>query len=66
MLQQVLTIAATVFHLTDDTDQLGMKAVHAQVNGSTLTGLDDFLIHLLLYLSHIFLDTGRMNTSVSH
>ena len=66
MLQQVLTIAATILHLTNDTNQLWVQAMHTKVYGCTLTSLNDFLVNLLLHLRHDLLNTGRMNTSISY
>ena len=43
-----------------------MQSVYAKVDGCTLTCLDYFVVKLLLYLSHNFLDTCRMNTSVGY
>ena len=42
-----------------------MQAMDTEVNGSTLTRLDDFIVQLLLHLSYYFLNTGRVNTSVA-
>ena len=66
MLQQVLTIRRTIFHLTDDTDQFRMQTVDTQVDGCTFTGFDNFFFHLFANFSHHFLDTSRMDTSVGH
>lgn len=66
MLQQVLTIRGTVFHLTDDTDQFGVQAMDTQVDGGTLTRLDDLILQLLLHLGNNLLDAGRVDTSVTH
>ena len=66
MLQQVLTIRRTIFHLTDDTDQFRMQTVDTQVDGSTFTRFNNFFFHLFAYFSYHFFDTGRMDTTVSH
>ena len=43
-----------------------MQSVYAEVDSSTLTCLDDFIIQLLLNLSHNFLDTCGMYAAVSY
>ena len=66
MLQQVLTVRRTILHLTDDAYQLRMQAVDTEVDGGTLTGLDDFVLQLLLHLGHHLFNTCRMDTTVAH
>ena len=66
MLQQVLSIGRTVFHLTDDANQLGMQAVDTKVDGGTLTRLDNLVLQLLLHLGNDLLDTCGMDTSVGY
>ena len=40
--------------------------MNTQVDGSTLTCLDDLVIKLLLHFLHHFLDAGRMDAAVSN
>ena len=40
--------------------------MHTEVDGGALTGLDDFVLQLLLHLRHHLFDAGRVNTAVSH
>ena len=37
-----------------------------QIDGRTLTCLDNLVIELFLHLRHHFLNTGRMDTTVAH
>ena len=64
MLQKVLTIRRTVFHLTNDADELRMQTVNAQVNGRSLTSLDHFFLDLLLHLGNDFFNASRVNAAV--
>ena len=66
MLQQVLTIGGTIFHLTDDTDEFRMQSVDTQVDRGTLAGFNDFFFHLLAHLGNYFFDTGGVNTAVCY
>ena len=66
VLQQVLAVAAAVFHLADDANQFGMQAVYAQIDGGALTGLHHFLFHLLLHLGHHLFNTGGMDATVGN
>ena len=66
VLQKVLTVRRTILHLTNNTYEFRMQSVYAKVDGCTLTCLDYFVVKLLLYFSHNFLDTCRMNTSVGY
>ncbi len=66
MLQQVLSVARTVFHLADHAYEVGVQAVDAEVDGCALSGLDDFLLDLLAHLAYNLLDAGRMDAPVSH
>ena len=43
-----------------------MQAVDTEVDGCALTGLDDFVVELLLHLCHYLLDACRMDTSVGY
>lgn len=43
-----------------------MQTMYTKVDGSTLTCLDNLVIELLLNLSNNFLDTCRVDTSVSN
>ena len=66
MLQKVLTVRRTILHLADDADKLGVQAVDTEVDGCALTGLDDFVVELLLHLCHYLFDACRMNASVGY
>ena len=66
VLQQVLTIRRAVLHLTDEANQLGVQAVDTQVDGGTLTHLDDLLLDLLLDLGNHLLDAGGVDAAVGH
>ena len=66
VLQQVLPIAATILHFTNDTNQLWMQAMNTKVDGCTLTRFNNLLVDLLLHLSHNFLYTGWMYTTVGY
>ena len=66
MLQKILTVRRTVFHLTYDTDQLWVQAMDAKVNSCTLTRLDNLVVKLLFHLGDNLLDACRMNTTVSN
>ena len=57
MLQEVLSIGGTIFHLTDDTDELWMKAMNTQVDSGTLTSLNHFFLNLF-FLSGWGLERG--------
>ena len=43
-----------------------MQTVDTQVDGSTLTSLDNLVVELLLNLGHNLLDTGRMDTTIAY
>ena len=66
VLQQVLSVARTVFHLTDKTYKVGMQAVDTEVDDGTLAGLDDFLLNLLAHFVDHLLDACRVDTAVGH
>ena len=66
VLQKILTVRRTILHLADNTYEFRVQSVYTKVDGCTLTGFDYFVVKLLLYLSHNFLDTCRMNTSVGY
>ena len=65
VLQEVLTIRRTVFHLTDDTDEFGVQAMDTEVDGCALTGLDDLVVELFLDLGDHFFDACGMDTSIA-
>ena len=64
VLQQVLTIAGTVFHATDHLNQFGIEVVDTKVDGGALTDFHNLLIHLLFHFMHYLFDTGGMDTTV--
>ena len=64
VLQEVLTVGRAIFHLTDNANQFGVQAVHAEVDGRALTRLDDFFFHLFLHLGHDFLDACGVDAAV--
>ncbi len=64
VLQEVLAVGGAVLHLADHTDQLGVQAVDAQVDGRALAHLDDLLLDLLADLRHHLLDAGGVDTAV--
>ena len=64
VLQQVLAVGRTVFHLADHADQFGVQSVDAEVYRRALADLDDLLLDLLLDLGHHLLDAGGVDTSV--
>ena len=66
MLQQVLTIRGTVFHLTDNADEFWMQTMYTEVDGSTFTGLDNFILKLFLNFGNNLFDTSWMDASVGH
>ena len=66
MLQQVLTITGTVFHLSYDTNQFGVQAVDAEIDGCTLSRLDDLVLKLFLHLCHDLFDTCGMDATIRH
>ena len=66
MLQQVLSIAAAIFHFADDTYQLGMQTVDTQIDGCALACLHDLVVELLLHLVHNLLDAGRVYAAIGH
>ena len=66
MLQQVLTVRRTVFHLSDDADKFGMQAVDAEVDSGAFSRFDDFVFHLFLHFCHHFFDTFRVDTSFGY
>ena len=43
-----------------------MQTVDTEVDGCTLTGLDDLIIQLLLYLGYHLLDTGWVDTTIGY
>ena len=65
MLQQVLTIRTTVFHLTDDTNQFWMQTMDTQINGCALTCLDNLIIKLLLHFGNHLLNAGWVDTTIA-
>ena len=66
MLQQILTIGASVLHLADYTDKLRMQAMDSKVYGCTFTSLYNLVLKLFLHLGNDLLDACRMNTSVGN
>ena len=66
MLEKVLAIRRTVFHLTYDTNELWVETVDTEVDSCTLTSLDNLVVKLFLYLCHNLLDTSWVDTSVSN
>ena len=65
VLQQVLTVAGAVFHLTDEADELGVQAMDTHVDGGTLTGLDHFFLNLAAHLGDNLLDAGGMDAAIT-
>ena len=65
VLQQVLTVGRTIFHLSDDANQFGVQAVDTEVDGRALTRLDNFVVELFFDLRHDFLDAGRVDATVA-
>ena len=66
VLQQVLSVRRTVFHLTDQADQFGMEPVDAQVDRGALAGFDDLFFDLFLYFGNDFFDACRMDAAVRY
>ena len=65
VLQQVLSVAGTIFHLTHDADQFGMQTMNTQVDSRALTCLHNLVIKLLLYLGNNLLDACGMDATVT-
>ena len=65
MLQQVLTVRRTVFHLTDDADEFGVQTMNTEVDGGALTSLDDLVVKLLLDFGNHLLDTCGVDTAIA-
>ena len=66
VLQEVLTIRRAVFHLTNQTNQLGVQAVDTEVDSRALADLDNLLFDLLLHLGYHLLDAGRVDATIGH
>ncbi len=64
MTQHILPVAGTVAQLAQQTDQLMVKAVHADFQRCSLAFLLDDRLHFLFGLLDHFLDSGRMNAPV--
>ena len=64
VLEQVLAVGRTVFHLTDHADQLGVQSVDTEVDRGALADLDDLLLDLFLDLGHHLLDAGGVDAAV--
>ena len=64
MLQQVLSVGRTVFHLADHADQFGVQSVDSQVDRRALADLDDLLLDLLLNLGDHLLDACGVDAAV--
>ena len=64
VLQQVLAVGRTVFHLADHADQLGVQSVDSQVDRRALADLDDLLLDLLLNLGDHLLDACGVDAAV--
>ena len=43
-----------------------MQTMDTEVDGCTLTGLNDFIIQLLLHLGYHLLDTGWVDTAIGY
>ena len=65
MLQEVLTVRRTVFHLTYDADKFGVQAMDTEVDGSALTRLDDLVVELFLDFGNHLFDTCRVDTTIA-
>ena len=66
MLQKVLTVARTIFHLTDHADKVGVQAVDTQVDSCALTSFHNLLLNLFAHLVDNLLDSGGVNAAVGH
>ena len=66
VLQEVLTIRRTIFHLTDKADKLGVQTMDTQVDSGALTYLDNLLLNLLLDLCYNLLDACRVDAAVGN
>src|SRR5881628_22769 len=62
--EHVLRVAVAVLEHADQLDQLGMDAVHPDLEHGALTGLADRVVELLLCLAHHLLDPTRMNAPI--
>ena len=65
MLQEVLTVRRTVFHLTDDADEFGVQTVDTEVDGGALTSLNDLVVELLLNLGYHLFNTCGVDTTIA-
>lgn len=66
MLQQILSIRRTIFHLAYNADQFWMQTMNTEVNGCTFTCLNNLVFKLLLNLGNNLLYAGGVYTSVSN
>ena len=66
VLQQVLTIAGAVLHLTNHADEFGVQAMDTHVDSGAFTGLDDFFLDLTAHFGNNLLDACRMDAAVAH
>ena len=65
VLQQVLSVAGAIFHLTHDANQFGMQAMNTQVDSRALTSLHNLVIKLFLHLGNNLLDACGMDATVA-
>ena len=64
MVQDILTIAGTIFQAAQQLNQFGVQTMHSDSKGSLFAGFLNLLLNLFLCLFNHFLNAGRMNTTI--
>src|SRR5574344_622776 len=66
VLQKVMSITATIFHLTDNTDKFWMQTVYTEFDSGTFTFFDNLVLKLFLHFGYHFLNTCRAYTTIGN